>query len=192
MRHEQDQDSHLQHEAEHVKPGKKLSVNSYLAILFAAAFLLLLMTYFMQQRSSSEELDNQENIAVNAMKSIEELRSDNETLQREVEALQARLAEQEAENQSVQDDLRALQNQFEVQDPQFAALNYLNEIRALYNQRKITAAREVMAAAEAEMARSGNPSMEAVLEQVSLGLTEAAREAYDPLEAYRSLVDWLT
>ena len=93
MRNEPDklEASHLQHEAEHVKPTKKLSVMSYLTILFGVAFLLMLLSYFMQQRNSSEALGNQQSITSNAMKSLEELQEDNQELQKEVAELQAEL-----------------------------------------------------------------------------------------------------
>ncbi len=42
--HSENNDSPLQHEAEHAKPGKKNAVNFYLVCVFAAAFLLLIIT----------------------------------------------------------------------------------------------------------------------------------------------------
>ena len=54
----------------------------------------------------------------------------------------------------------------------------------------MTDAKTVLSEAEAAMASNGG--MEEVLGWVSTGLTEDARDDYDPLEAYRSLLDWLT
>ena len=41
-------------------------------------------------------------------------------------------------------------------------------------------------------AMAGQGGMEAVLGEISDGLTQQQREDYDPLEAYRSLVGWLS
>ena len=189
MNHEQDQDSHLQHEAEHVKPAKKFSVMSYLAILFGAAFLLLLMTYFMQQRTSSEALGNQQNIAVNAMKSIEELRDDNETLQQQVNDLNTKVISIESALDAAKASAKESQDTLAELQIQYDALNYLNQIRSLYNQRKYTAARELITTAD--QALNANGGMEGVLTTITTAMTEADLEIYDPLDAYHSLLDWL-
>ncbi|NCB63079.1 MAG: hypothetical protein EOM52_05610 [Clostridia bacterium] len=184
------EESHLQHEAEHVKPAKKLSVMSYLAILFGAAFLLMLLSYFMQQRNSSEALDNQQTLNVNAMKSIEELRSDNEELLKKVDELQSELEIKTSEVKQFEEASAGKQTELNKLQAQHSALNYLNQIRTLYNQRKITNAKAVLG--EAEKAMAFNGGMEEVLGWVSSGLTAEARDVYDPLDAYRSLLDWLS
>ena len=40
----------LQHQAEHTRARRRISVMGYLLILFVVAFLLLLLAYFQQQR----------------------------------------------------------------------------------------------------------------------------------------------
>ena len=64
---EEQEMQHLQHEAEHARPHKKVSVMGYLAILFAAAFLLLLLSYFMQQRANQQAISGLEATSSNAV-----------------------------------------------------------------------------------------------------------------------------
>lgn len=189
MSQQQDQDSHLQHEAEHVRPAKKLSVMSYLTILFGAAFLLLLMTYFMQQRTSDAALDHQENIAVSAMKSIEELRSENEAYQKQVAALNAKVIAIERALDAAKGSAKDAQAALDTLQPQYDALNYLNQIRSLYNQREYTAARELVTTANAALTSGGG--MEGVLSAIAGTTTETDLELYNPLDAYHSLLEWL-
>lgn len=182
--------SQLQHEAEHVKPAQKRSVMSYLTILFAVAFLLMLMSYFMQRRNSDMALDQQETLAVTAMKSIEELRDDNEALLKQVDRLQSELETRADNAMQLQQTAEARQAELHQLQVQYEALNYLNQIRTLYNQRRTQDANAVLAQAEKAMEAAGG--MDAVLGQVSAGLTDEAREDYDPQDAYRMLLDWLS
>lgn len=192
MRNESDsqEDSHLQHEAEHERPAKKRSVMSYLTILFGAAFLLMLLSYFMQQRTSDEALGTQQNITVTAMKSIEELREDNETPIKQVDELQGQLEATASKVGQLETAIQSAQAERDQLQAQSSALNHLNRIRALYNQQKSADAKAALA--EAEQAMAANGGMQEVLGWVSARLTETDRDIYDPLEAYRSLLDWLS
>ena len=176
----------LQHAAEHERPRRRGSVLIYLVILFAAAFLLLLMSFLMQQRANQEAIDNLQQTSESAVQSLENLLQENEALQEQNGALQTQLDELQGQldgaAQAGQEELDALQAQVD-------ALTYLNQIRALYNDHRNADARDVAAAAEAALADRGG--MEGVLGEISAALTDQERENYDPLEAYRSLSEWL-
>lgn len=175
----------LQHDAEHEHPGKRRSVLVYLVILFAAAFLLLLMSFLMQQRSNQAAIDNLQQTSDSTAQSLENMLQENASLKEENASLKEEIS-------SLQDQLEAAQSAVDdgASELQLDALNYLNQIRALYNAGRYADARDVIAAAEAAMAGQGG--MEAVLGEISDGLTQQQREDYDPLEAYRSLVGWLS
>lgn len=177
---------HLQHDAEHERPGKKLSVMTYLAILFGAAFLLLLLSYFMQQRTASETIEGLKQ-SVTAMKSIEDLQEDNLDLQARLDALEADRIQQKQNTEDALQAARASQAALTAAQEQTQALTRLNQIRALYNQGRSSDARALLN--QWETAAPG--ALEQGLTDVSAALTDAEREVYDPLEAYRQLVDWL-
>ena len=71
---EEQEMQHLQHEAEHARPHKKVSVMGYLAILFAAAFVLLLMSFLMQQRANQAALDDLQQTSDSTVQSLEKRR----------------------------------------------------------------------------------------------------------------------
>ena len=175
----------LQHAAEHERPRRRGSVLIYLVILFAA-FLLLLMSFLMQRRANQEAIDNLQQTSESAVQSLENLLQENEALKEQNGALQTQLDELQGQldgaAQAGQEELDALQAQVD-------ALTYLNQIRALYNDHRNADARDVAAAAEAALADRGG--MEGVLGEISAALTQEERENYDPLEAYRSLSEWL-
>ena len=85
---EEQEVQHLQHEAEHAKPHKKVSVMGYLTILFAAAFLLLLLSYFMQQRANEQAISGLQATSNNAFDSINNLIAEKDRLTGEVEDLE--------------------------------------------------------------------------------------------------------
>ena len=72
----------LQHQAEHTRTRRRISVMGYLLVLFAAAFLLLLLAYFQQQRINADT-SNALQQSVSAVQSI----------QNQVETLTARSQE---------------------------------------------------------------------------------------------------
>ena len=101
---EEQEVQHLQHEAEHAKPHKKVSVMGYLTILFAAAFLLLLLSYFMQQRANEQAISGLQATSSNAFDSINNLIAEKDELAQQVEDLEGQVA-------GLQEELDAAQNQ---------------------------------------------------------------------------------
>ena len=182
----------LQHEADRVRPvSGKANVMTYLVVLFGAAFLLLLMTYFMQQRTSQETIDGlkQSMTTMTTLKSIEELQAENAALQDQVDDLTFQLATLQSQLSTAEQQQAALTEETQRQTVQNTALNYLNQIRALYNQRKNNQAREVLVQADAALQAQGG--MEGVLSSISVSMTQEERDIYDPLEAFQSIIEWL-
>ena len=176
----------LQHAAEHERPNKRNSVLFYLVILFAAAFVLLLMSFLMQQRANQAALDDLRQTSDSTVQSLENLLEENESLKADNTALQAQvdsLGDQLADAQAGGGEADALR-------AQLTALTCLNQVRACYNDGRNADARDAAAAGEDALADQGG--VEAVLAQVSAGLTDAQRADYDPLEAWRSLTGWLS
>ena len=101
---EEQEVQHLQHEAEHAKPHKKVSVMGYLTILFAAAFLLLLLSYFMQQRANEQAISGLQATSSNAFDSINNLIAEKDELAQQVEDLEGQVA-------GLQEELDTAQNQ---------------------------------------------------------------------------------
>lgn len=179
----------LQHEAEHERPHRPNSVLFYLMILFAAAFLLLLLSFFSQQRANQVAIDNLQQTSNSATESLRNLIAERDTLLAERDALNQ-------ENSSLQGQMEDLQGRLHSSETALAqdqadlaaalareaALNQLNQIRALYNQRRNREARALLAQ---------YPDLEEQLTSVSQGLTEEERDIYDPLDAYRSIVSVL-
>lgn len=97
---------HLQHAAEHERPGGKSHVMSYLVILFAAAFLLMLLSYFMQQRNNQEAMEGLKQSA-SAVESIQNLMADNARLQTENQDLKDQVQALEAQQKQLEADLEA-------------------------------------------------------------------------------------
>lgn len=182
---------HLQHEAEHVRPARKANVMTYLVVLFGAAFLLMLLTYFMQQRTNEQTIDSlkESMTTITAMKSLEELQSDNASLQKALDLAQASVKALETQVTTLQQDSTRQKTEVATLQAHADALKALNQIRALYNQRMPGAAREaVSAAAEALSAFGG---LEPVLTTISADMTPETRDVYDPLEAYHTISEWL-
>ena len=135
--HEKKTPEHLQQEADRVQPRQKITVLSYLTILFAAAFLLLLMSYLMQQRNSQEVISGLKD-SVSAMQSIENLQTEKSELSDQVEQLQQQLdAADQAQSEAKQRD--------ELQRLQLDAMDWLREIQALYAKKYNKAARAMIA-----------------------------------------------
>lgn len=101
-----DPSQNLQHQAEHTRTGHRSNVVGYLAILFAAAFLLLGFAYLQQQRINEETTDALKESS-SAFQSIQDLMAENVDLKDQVEALEERLAAQEAEGQKRDQQLAA-------------------------------------------------------------------------------------
>lgn len=154
----------------------KVRVFRYMAILFAAAFLLLLLAFLMQNRASQETI-NDLTESVTSIHSMQNLVDANTALQEENKALMEALEDAKVTAEQNKEELSLAKRRLN-------ALHTLNNIRALYNQGKYQEARDLIAR---------STLLEYDLEEYSTNfLSEEGRAIYDPLEAYRSLVDWLT
>ena len=107
---EEQEVQHLQHEAEHARPHKKVSVMGYLAILFAAAFLLLLLSYFMQQRANQQAISGLEATSSNAFDSINNLIAEKDRLTEQVEDLKGQVEDLQEELADTQGQLTDAQS----------------------------------------------------------------------------------
>lgn len=142
--HQQDQGS-LQHDAEHAKPHKKVSVMGYLSILFAAAFLLLLMSYLQQQRNNEEYMSSLKE-SVSAVQSIENLIEEKEQLTTQVEELQARNAQLQQALGQAEDDAGRYKTDCAALNKQIEAMDYLRRVQELYAIQYYRHARELITA----------------------------------------------
>lgn len=170
--------SRAQHRAEH-RRAKKVSVVWYLFILFAVAFLLLLMSYFMQQRANEENLADIRD-SISAMDTLDKIIAERDALKEENLALKDDLEDMTGMAEQARDSLLSSADQI-------SALNKLNLIRKLYNQRRYDEARAFLA--DWEAAAPG--ALRAALRTVSDGLGDAERAIYDPVEAFDQLTSWL-
>ena len=107
---EEQEVQHLQHEAEHARPHKKVSVMGYLTILFAAAFLLLLLSYFMQQRANEQAISGLEATSSNAFDSINNLIAEKDRLTEQVEDLKGQVEDLQEELADTQGQLTDAQS----------------------------------------------------------------------------------
>ena len=107
---EEQEVQHLQHEAEHARPHKKVSVMGYLTILFAAAFLLLLLSYFMQQRANEQAISGLEATSSNAFDSINNLIAEKDRLTEQVEDLKGQVEDLQEELADTQGQLTGAQS----------------------------------------------------------------------------------
>lgn len=164
---------HLQREADRAKPSKKISVLSYLTILFAAAFVLLLWSFFMQQRKNEEVISGLKE-SVSAMQSIEDLQNEKEDLSTQVDQLQQELDEKTNELTDEQKSAEKLELQLD-------AMDWLREIQALYEKKYYKAARAMIA----EFEETGLPGY---LPDVSLHAYNGS-ENQSPLEEYETIVE---
>lgn len=94
----------LQHQAEHTRARRRISVMGYLLILFVVAFLLLLLAYFQQQRINADT-NNALQQSVSAVQSIQNLMADNETLRSQVADLEEQVETLTARSQELADTM---------------------------------------------------------------------------------------
>lgn len=92
---------HLQHAAEHERPGKN-RVMTYLVILFAAAFCLMLLSYLMQQRNNREAMEGLKQ-SVSTMTSVQDLLTQNQTLEGQVKDLEGQVQDLTAQVKELQE-----------------------------------------------------------------------------------------
>lgn len=182
-----EEQEHLQHAAEHEKPGGKNHVMTYLVILFAAAFLLMLFSYLMQQRQNAENINNLSQ-SVSAVQSLEEIIKEKDDLEERVNGLEGQLAALEAQLADAIQTAQQAQAAQQESAAQADALNKLNQLRALYNQRKYTAAKDLLDQWEAV----APGTLEAGLDQISSSLPQEAKDIYDPLDAYYTILEHIS
>ena len=153
---EEQEVQHLQHEAEHAKPHKKVSVMGYLTILFAAAFLLLLLSYFMQQRANEQAISGLQATSNNAFDSINNLIAEKDRLTGEVEDLEGQVADlqkqlDEAQSQlsGAQSDADAAQTAQDSAEKALEAMDWFWRIQRQFSRGYYTDAANMMAEFEA-------------------------------------------
>lgn len=167
---------HLQHEAEHSRPKKKVSVVGYLAILFAASFLLLLLSYFMQHRSSEETINDLTN-SMNNLQSLGNLVDQNKALLEKNQTLQDQLTEAQNALKDAQSELKEQEETQAEAKRQLASMDWLWRIQRAYSRGNKTEAKTLVQSFEA----SGLPSS---LPQAPL----AQSEGPSPAEQYTALL----
>ena len=140
----------LQHQAEHTKPHRHMSVLGYLAILFAMAFLLLLVAYLQQQRANAEATDALKQ-SVSTVESIQNLMADNESLRQQAEDLEAENAELEAACRAQKEELERLTDQAE-------AMQWFWQIDDYYVRGSYRKARELIQEFEAQGLKDDLPT----------------------------------
>lgn len=134
---------HLQHAAEHEKPGKSNHVMNYLVILFAAAFLLMLLSYFMQQRTNQEAMEGLKQ-SVSTMSSWTEVVAQNEALEEQVADLERQLADAQAALTETQQQAGDLQGKLADSRETIYAMDKLLELQQLYDAKQYKAARALL------------------------------------------------
>lgn len=154
---------------------------TYLVILFAAAFLLMLFSYLMQQRQNSENISDLSK-SVSAVQSLEELIKEKDELEVRVNGLEADVIQLQQQLDQAQTALDRKEEELSSSLLAQEALQNLNQLRALYNQRHYEEARTLLASWEGK-------GLEDQLKAVSDGMTQAQREIYDPHEAYLTIVE---
>ncbi|MEG1857543.1 MAG: hypothetical protein RRY65_06925 [Pseudoflavonifractor sp.] len=170
---------HLQHDAEHAKPRKRVSVFGYLAILFAAAFLLLLLSYFMQQRTNEETINGLKS-SVSAMQSVENLVEQNKLLQAENDRLTAQADRLEEDLKTSNAQNSALLTSMTDDAKQLTAMDWFWRIQRAYSRGSKRNAKELVDQFEASL-------LPAYLPKVDL----TGQEGPSPAEQYLSLLSAL-
>lgn len=142
-RHDHQEPEHLQHAAEHEKPGKSNHVMNYLVVLFAAAFLLLLLSYFMQQRNNQEAMEGLKE-SVSTMTSVQDLIAQNSALEDQVQDLEEQLAQAQTALTETQKQAGTLQGSLVESRETIYAMDQLLELQSLYAAKQYRAARTLL------------------------------------------------
>ncbi|MCI2106530.1 MAG: hypothetical protein LKK00_07400 [Intestinimonas sp.] len=185
-------ESSLQHQAEHEKPrGHRMPVTGYLTLLFAAAFLLLLLSYFMQLRANQETINGLKN-SVTAMQSAQSWQDDKKDLEQKV-------ADLEAQNDTLNQQLTEAQTQAQQAQASSAlgqqqrdSLLVLNELETLVKNKHYSDARsllEIYNSSHDQTLESMLTALDAVMKaDPNLG----GLTSYSPLSAYQSVSNKLS
>lgn len=128
----------LQHQAEHIRPRRKMSVFGYMAVLFGVAFLLLLIAFFQQQRANDEAADALQK-SQSTIESIQQLldenkvlREENEALKAETEELQGQVTELDAARRTQNLNIEELQEEAARQENALKAMDFFWQIDEAY------------------------------------------------------------
>lgn len=177
-----DQDKQdLQHEAEHAKPRKRVSVVGYLAILFAVAFLLLLLSYFMQQRANSDAMDDLTQSSMSAYQSLQNIIAERDELKAKVSELEEELAQAEQEL----DGLRTtLDNQTIREEQLIRAMDLFWQIDEAYVRGRYSLCRELINQMEDVSAGSA-------LKEYLPTESTTDTDRFSPAERYQEIYDAL-
>ena len=122
--------------------------DSYLTILFAAAFLLLLLSYLMQQRTNSETIEGLKQ-SVSAMQSIDSLQKEKEGLESQVALLEEQVAHLEGQVSALQNETAALQSAAEEQAHAAEAMDWFWRIQRELSRGRYGSARSLVEAFQA-------------------------------------------
>lgn len=128
----------LQHQAEHTRPRRKMSVFGYMAVLFGVAFLLLLMAFFQQRRANAETADalQQSQSTISSIQQLMDenkaLREENETLKETADALQGQVTELDAARRLQNLNLEELTERAETSEQALKAMDYFWQIDEAY------------------------------------------------------------
>lgn len=170
----------LQHQAEHTRPSRRMSVLGYLAILFAVAFLLLLLAYFQQQRQNAEATDALKQSA-SAVESIQLLMEENKTLQAQVEALERETAALKEETASLRKETDAQSQDLERLTKEAQAMQWFWQIDDYYVRGYYRKARELIESFEALELRDSLPTE-----------NTTTTDRYTPAERYEEILKALS
>lgn len=175
MSEEQDKQdlTHLQQEADRVKPHMRVSVLGYITILFAAAFLLLLLSYFMQQRSNEQVISGLKE-SVTAMQSLDNLQAEKEALQAQVADLEGRNKVLEGTIQEQSGTLSTMTDSLSRKEKEAQAVDWLRQIQTLYATKYYKSARTLIAQFQAAGLDTFLPTESAVADKPSPAADYAA------------------
>lgn len=174
---------HLQHEAEHTKPPKKVSVLSYLTILFLAAFLLLLLALLMQERTIGQSPPDQ-TAALTPAQSVETVLENNRTLLEENQALQEKVQSLEEANRDLTTQADALEEQTQALSEELTrtrwAMDYFWQIDEAFALGRYDRCRGLIQTVEEQGLKDALPT-ESVTDNGRFSPLDRYQEIYDAL-----------
>ncbi len=174
---------HLQHEAEHTKPPKKVSVVGYLTILFAAAFLLLLLALLMQERAADQAPADQTD-SLSSVQSVEAILANNQTLQEQNQELREQTQALEKENQDLERQIGELEEASSDLSVQLqrtaAAMDYFWQLDEAYVLQRYQRCRTLIQAVEEQGLTDALPT-ESVTDNGRFSPAGRYQEIYDAL-----------
>ena len=167
----------LQHQAEHTRPRRRMSVLGYLLVLFAVAFLLLLLAYFQQQRANAEATDALKQ-SVSAVDTIEKMIAENEQLREQVETETNTL---DQENQSLKTLTDSLTAQLEKTR---TAMDYFWQVDEAYVRGRYGLCRDLIQAME-------DATQGSALKEYLPAESATDTDRFSPAQRYQEIYDSL-